>query len=64
MIIENKKNIKNISQAPSSLSLNQRKIKKANKNQGMLSKYELSVPKDNAIYNLKNNDIAKEKIWI
>ena len=61
MIIENKKTIKNISQAPLSLSLNQRKIKKVNKNQGMLSKYELFVPKDNAIYNLKNNDIEKEE---
>jgi hypothetical protein len=30
----------------------------------MLSKYELSVPKDNTIYNLKNqNEIEKEEYW-
>ena len=59
---ENKKNIKNISQAPSSLTLNSRKIKLVNKKQGMLSKYELSIPKDNNIYNLKNqNDLEKEE---
>ena len=62
MIIENKKNKNNISQAPSSLTLNPRKNKLINKNQGMLSKYELSVPKDNTIYNLKNpNEIEKEE---
>jgi hypothetical protein len=62
MIIENKKNVKNISQAPSSLTLNSRKVKLTSKNQGMLSKYELSVPKDNTIYNLKNqNEIEKEE---
>ena len=62
MNIENKKTIKTISQAPTSLALNPRKIKLINKNQGMLSKYELSVPKDNTIYNLKNqNEIEKEE---
>ena len=62
MIIENKKNIKNLSQAPSSLTLNPRKSKLPNKNQGMLSKYELSVPKENNIYNLKNqNEMEKEE---
>ena len=62
MIIENKKNKNNISQAPSSLTLNPRKNKLINKNQGMLSKYELSVPKDNAIYIVKNqNEMEKEE---
>ena len=62
MIIENKKKIKNLSQAPSSLTLNPRKNKLSNKNQGMLSKYELSVPKDNAIYIVKNqNEMEKEE---
>ena len=62
MIIENKKKLKNLSQAPSSLTLNPRKNKLSNKNQGMLSKYELSVPKDNAIYIVKNqNEMEKEE---
>ena len=61
MNLENKKAIKVISKA-SSLPLNSRNIKLINKKQGMLSKYELSVPKDNSIYNLKNqNDIEKEE---
>jgi hypothetical protein len=62
MNLENKKTIKVISKASSSLPLNSRKIQLVNKKQGMLSKYELSVPKDNSIYNLKNqNDIEKEE---
>ena len=62
MNVENKKIKKNISQAPSSLALNPRKIKLVSKRKGMLSKYELSIPKDNSIYNLKNqNDIEKEE---
>ena len=62
MNVENKKIKKNISQAPSSLAINPRKIKLVSKRKGMLSKYELSIPKDNSIYNLKNqNDIEKEE---
>ena len=62
MNTENKKIRKNISQTPSSLILNQRKLKLVNKKKGMLFKYELSIPKDNNIYNLKNqNDIEKEE---
>lgn len=62
MNIGNKRTIKNNSQAPSSLTLNPRKVKLISKNQGMLSKYELSVPKDNSIFNVKNqNEIEKEE---
>ena len=61
MNIDNKKaTLNNLSISPSLSSSKPLKIKSINKNQGMFSKYELYTPKDNNLYNFKNQ-IETEK---